>query len=352
MTPTTAGSGWGAVSRTLLPYVALLVALLVVARLQILGAYGTYFAALVLVYAIAALGLNVALGFVRLLNVAQAGLMGISAYTVAVLTQKGMAFPLAMLSGMALACTVGALVGALAARVRSHYFLIVTIGVQQAAVTVFQQWTTVTGGSLGLRVDAITIGGVNLALRTNVLMIAAVFFVLALYAAERLRYSRPGRAMIGLGQSETAAQSLGISAPKYNVIAMAIAGLYAGVAGALFVPLVLFIAPESFAISLSILLIAMVVIGGLGSNIGTVLGVVLLSVINEQTSSLPGGIAPLGYGLVIMVLVVVAPGGLANVGRRLRSRLPARRRPAEPEISRTAPVVPTAGELAGKAGRP
>jgi ABC-type branched-subunit amino acid transport system permease subunit len=153
--------------------------------------------------------------------------------------------------------------------------------------------------------------------------------------------------MVALGQSETAAQSLGISAPKYNVVAMGVAGLYAGVAGALFVPLVLFIAPESFAIHLSILLIAMVVIGGLGSNLGTVLGVVLLSLVDEQTSALSGGVATLLYGLVIMTLVVVAPGGLANVGRRLRARYGSAPHRSAPEA--VAPAASENDELLRKA---
>jgi branched-chain amino acid transport system permease protein len=335
-------------ARKVLPYVALLIALLALVQLPILGGYGIYFGALVLVYAIAAIGLNVALGFVRLLHVATAGLMGVSAYTIAILLQNGVSFPVAMAAGVGLACIVGGLIGVLAARVRSHYFLIVTIGVQQAIITVVQQWTTVTGGALGLRLEGITVAGVDMSLRPNVFMLAAVCFVVGLYAAQRLRESRPGRAMIALGQSETAAQSLGISEPKYNVIAMGISGLYAGVAGALFVPLVLFIAPESFAINLSILLIAMVVIGGLGSNVGTVFGVVLLSTIDEQTGDLSGGVATVLYGLVIMVLVVVAPGGLANVGRRLRSRFPVTRRPPV-EPSPVADASPEPGEFSRKA---
>lgn len=349
MTTTAADRSSGAVRRVV-PYIALLVALLLLVQLPILGAYGTYFGALVLVYAIAALGLNVALGFVRLLNVATAGLMGVSAYTVAIMVDNGLSFPFAMAVGVLLACAVGALIGVLAARVRSHYFLIVTIGVQQAIITVIQQWTTMTGGALGLRLDGITVAGIDLALRPNVFMLAAVFFVVGLYAAQRLRESRPGRAMIALGQSETAAQSLGISEPKYNVVAMGIAGLYAGVAGALFVPLVLFVAPESFAIHLSILLIAMVVIGGLGSNVGTAVGVVLLSLIDERTSDFSGGVATLLYGLVIMVLVVVAPGGLANVGRRLRARFLDRRPVREPETPTA--TAPKPCDLAQKAVAP
>lgn len=123
--------------------------------------------------------------------------------------------------------------------------------------------------------------------------------------------------MVALGQSETAAHSVGISSERYNVFAMAVAGFYAGIAGAVFVPLVGFVAPESFGLGLSILMIAMLVIGGLGSNIGTVVGVVVLSLINERLRSVTNGAATLGYGLAIMVLVVVAPGGLATVGRRL-----------------------------------
>ena len=340
MTTTVAGRSSSPL-RTVLPYVGLLVALLVLVQLPILRGYNTYLGALVLIYAIAALGLNIALGFVRLLHVATAGIMGVSAYTIAILLDNGVTFPLAMAAGVVLATLVGGLIGVLAARVRSHYFLIVTIGVQQAIITVIQQWTSVTGGALGLRLQPITVAGFDLSLRPNVFMLASVCFVVGLYAAQRLRHSRPGRAMVALGQSETAAQSLGISEPKYNVLAMGISGLYAGVAGALFVPLVLFIAPESFAIHLSILLIAMVVIGGLGSNVGVVFGVVLLSLIDEQTGSLSGGVATLLYGLVIMVLVVVAPGGLAKVGRRVGARFRTTRRPppAEP-----APVAHSASE--------
>jgi branched-chain amino acid transport system permease protein len=333
--------------RKVVPYAVLLVVLLALVQLPILSTYGKYFGALVLLYAIAALGLNISLGFVRLLNVAQAGLMGVSAYAVAILLERAWSFPLAMAFGVLLATAVGALVGVLAARLRSHYFLIITVGVQTAVTTLIQQWSTVTGGSIGLRLDRIVVGGIDLGLRANIFMLAAVFFVIGLYAAERLRESRPGRAMIGLGQSETAAQSLGISEHKYNVVSMAIAGLYAGVAGALFVPLVLFIAPESFGIGLSVLFIAMVVIGGLGSNIGTVLGVVLLSFIDEQTRTLSGGVSTLGYGLVIMVLVVVAPGGLANIGHRLRDRFTDGRR-RKPGSDAAVPVDGMPGDLQPK----
>ena len=107
---------------------------------------------------------------------------------------------------------------------------------------------------------------------------------------------------------------------------MVIAGGLAGAAGSLFAVLVGFVSPESFGLSLSILFIAMVVIGGLGSNLGAVVGVVVMVVIDERLRSQTGGVAALSYGILIMTLVVVAPGGLAALVGRLSGAARLRRR--------------------------
>jgi branched-chain amino acid transport system permease protein len=306
-------------------YPALAAALIALPHVGPFGPYGLYQGSLMMVYGIAVLGLNVSLGFVRLLNVAQAGLMGVGAYATAVVLDDGWPYPAAAGVGVAGAAAIGALVGLLAVRVRSHYFLIVTIGVQQALITVFTQWTSVTGGALGMSVASPEVAGLELSDIPTIFTVSSVVLVTALYGADRLRDSRPGRAMLGLGHSVPAAHSIGIHAARHNVYAMTVAGGLAGAAGALFTPLVGFVAPESFGLSLSILFIAMVVIGGLGSNVGAVVGVVVLVVIDERLRSRTGTIAGLSYGLLIMALVVVAPGGLANFARRAVSSVKERR---------------------------
>jgi branched-chain amino acid transport system permease protein len=306
-------------------YPALAVALIALPHVGPFGPYGLYQGSLMMVYGIAVLGLNVSLGFVRLLNVAQAGLMGVGAYATAIALKEEWPYAAAAGAGVVVAAAIGALVGLLAVRVRSHYFLIVTIGVQQALITVFTQWTSVTGGALGMSVASPKVGGLELSDIPTIFTISSVVLVMALYGADRLRDSRAGRAMVGLGQSVPAAHSIGIHAARHNVYAMTVAGGLAGAAGALFAPLVGFVAPESFGLSLSILFIAMVVIGGLGSNVGAVVGVVVLVVIDERLRSRTGTIAGLSYGLLIMALVVVAPGGLANLARRVFGSLKERR---------------------------
>jgi len=146
-------------------------------------------------------------------------------------------------------------------------------------------------------------------------------FVLALYMAQRLRQSKAGRAMFALRLNEPAAQMSGIDVTRYRVFAMTFAGVYLGASGSLFAHLLRFLGPESFSLSLSLYLTLIVVVGGIGSNVGAAASVALVTALTQSLQSL-GSWWVVIYGLVIMALLVVAPTGLAGVAASLARKAP------------------------------
>lgn len=312
----------------------------------------------ILLYGIAAIGLNVTLGFCGLVSVAQAAFFGLGAYSWMLLSDRAHSNSIyATLAAMAVCTTVGLVVGGLATRIRSHYFLIVTIGLQITFTTLVVNQTSLTGGSQGTVVDSVLhVGGFEATTPEQILRVVAVVFVLALYVGNRLRRSRQGRGMIALLQSSQAAEASGVNAPRYRAMGMGIGAAYGGLAGSLFAPYLGYLGPDSFGLDLSILLIVMLVIGGIGSNTGAVVGVAVLTEVTHSTQATLG-LSNLIFGLVLMALVIVAPTGIVGVvssglrfalqgdlGLRKLMRT-ARRRGNSDEI--VAPIVPAALDVHG-----
>jgi branched-chain amino acid transport system permease protein len=269
-----------------------------------------------LIYGIAAIGLNVTLGYCGLVSVAQAGFFGIGAYAWMLLSDRAHWNSLFALVAATLVCAaVGLVVGGLATRIRTHYFLIVTIGLQVTFATLAVNQTGLTGGSQGVAVDSVMhVGGWQATTPEALMRVIAVVFVVALYVGNRLRRSRQGRGMVALLQSSEAAEASGVNAPRYRAIGMAIGAAYGGLAGSLFAPYLAYLGPDSFGLSLSIELIVMLVIGGIGSNAGAVVGVVVLTEISHSSQSTLG-LSNLIFGLALMILIIVAPGGIVGVAQ-------------------------------------
>jgi branched-chain amino acid transport system permease protein len=271
-------------------------------------------AALIAIYAIAAIGMNVALGYASLLTLAQGASMGLGAYAWTLLVAKAhLDGVLALLVTPLICASVGALIGAASARVTGHYFIVVTVAAQVGIMTIISAWASLTGGTQGFAaVPMLTVGGLNTLQPRDLLVIAGVVLVIVLYLAQRLRASRAGRALVTLGESDSVARAAGVRVAAYRALAMAICGAFAGLAGALYAPYTGFLGPESFGIGVSILVLTMVVLGGLGSNIGAIVGAIVVTVIQDRTQTL-AEVATLIYGALVIFVVVVAPGGLVGL---------------------------------------
>ena len=249
---------------------------------MLLKTYGLYLLTLWLVYVIAALGLNLTVGYAGLKSLCHAGFMGVGAYTVAIMMKAGFSFWLASPVAIALCFALGLVIGFPALRVQLHYLGFATLGFNLLLVLFFRNEEWLTGGTFGIQnikrpeLFGFSFEG-NLAFYFLVLAITIVTGVLlALF----LR-SPWGRAFAALRDNPIRAESTGINITAYTLMSFAIGAAYAGVAGALFATLVNFIEPAPFGIANSLLFLMMVVVGGSGRFYGPVLGAAIALLLPE-----------------------------------------------------------------------
>ncbi|WP_269304978.1 branched-chain amino acid ABC transporter ATP-binding protein/permease [Aeromicrobium sp. HA] len=278
---------------------------------------------------------NLIYGYAGIFSLAHVAVYGIGAYTTCLLEMNyGVPFLWATLGGMAF-CAVASLVLWWPTRHLKDLFLaIATLGFAVAVQEVLLKWS-VTGGAEGLLgIPLAEIGGREIVANTmSYYWLAAVGAVLAFEISARVTSSATGRKFVALRDAPIALSAVGVSPGRVRLVAFILAGGLAGLAGSLFAHQTLFIASESFGLDRLIVLILAVMIGGPGTQLGPIIGVVALVFIDEA------GVASAGYhtlilGLAIIVLLGYAPGGLMGWVRRMRGRFRSR-----PE-SRQLPVEP------------
>jgi branched-chain amino acid transport system permease protein len=277
---------------------------------------------LAFIYGIAALGLNIIFGLSGLLSIAQAAIMGVGGYALAF----AMAGSLGMVPAAALACLAGALISGLtglaSARIRSHYFILLTLALAEALILLDQNNPELTGGSNGMPLQGSTqILGFDLSTSTGLFYIAMPLLLLSWYLADAFKRSRPGLALRALNADEYLALMSGIATGRARFYATLIGGAFAGLAGALLALDDVYIGPQNFDLDTSSLLLLIVVLGGPGSNAGTIAAATVLTVLLQGTI-LMTTVGQLIYGLAIVILIIVAPGGLAGLGRLSALKLP------------------------------
>lgn len=275
------------------------------------------------IYGVAALGLNVIFGMSSLLSIAQASLMGVGAYIFVLTANRG----LGVYATVALACLGGAIAsgitGIISARVRSHYFILVTLALAEGVTLVAVNDSSLTGGDNGLALTAIpTVFGQSLLTPLSLAPVVIGALFLVWYLAECLRTSRFGVALRAIATDEYLASVAGIAIVRYRIAATVVGGAFAGLAGAMLAVSDGFIGPQNFELDTGILLLLMVVLAGAGSNIGTVIASGILTYLSQGLLTL-ATIGQLVYGAAIVVLLIAVPEGLAGVGHlilQLRER--------------------------------
>ena len=297
------------------------------------GDYLLYLVNLMAVLALSALGLNVLVGFTGQISLGHAAFMGIGAYGTAVLaTRLGLPFWITIPAGGALACAAGMVVGVPSLRIKGLYLAIATLSAQVILEWIFTNWTGVTGGIRGINVPPASVGGFALDTDARVyfllLSVTAVHFLLA----TNLRRSRWGRAFVAVRDRDVAAEIVGVPLFRTKVLAFMVSSYFAGIAGGLWVYFAKVVTPESFPLSLSIQLLAIVIVGGLGSIQGTVYGTVFMTLVPELLKAATGavrGVWPsaqsylfplrdVAFGMLIVLFLIFEPHGLAEVWNRVK----------------------------------
>jgi branched-chain amino acid transport system permease protein len=279
--------------------------------------YGIFILSMWAVMTIAAIGLNLTLGYAGQISLAQAAFVGIGAYATALLTTHGWPFwPTFALAGVA-CFVVGWVLGYPALRVQHHYLAFVTLAFNTLVYLIFRNEEWLTNGIYGItNVPRPSLFGYSMkgALPFYYFCLAHLVFVSA--ATWWLIRSPWGRAFVAVRENPIRALSLGVDVRRYTLMAFAIGAGLGGISGALYAPLTQFVDPTPFALGLSLNLLLMVVLGGSGYFFGPFLGAIV-AVLLPEWLRFAQGYYLMGYALLVMVMMAFWPTGLLGLADRL-----------------------------------
>ena len=285
--------------------------------------YLIHIAILVCIYGILGLSLNLLVGEAGLVSVTQAAFFGIGAYGTALLmTNFGINFFLALLTGMAASGLVALLIGLVLSRFKDDFYVLVSVGFNVIVWSVMLNWQDLTHGPLGVPgIGRPEIFGFVFSENIFFLGLAAAFLAATYWLCVFITGSSFGRVLKAIREDEEAISVFGYATSYYKLLIFIISALLAAVAGGLFASYITFIDPSSFMLSESIFMLAIVILGGLSSNRGAVLGALFLIVLPEALRfvGFPPDIAAqmrqLTYGLILILLMLYRPQGLMGTFR-------------------------------------
>lgn len=278
----------------------------------------------VMFYSIVAIGLNVLLGYSGLISLGTAGFMGMGAYLSAYLTQDlNLPFLVSLVISMAVPLVIGLVIGLISLRIEGYYLAIATLGVSEIFRQVFVELDFFTGGFSGKNAGYPDFIFLKLDKGLTYVLIVAVL-VLVLILTHNLVYSRSGRALLTMRGSEAAAQAMGINLLKYRLLAFGVATLFAALGGVLYVHFIRFSYPSGWNVTLSLQILAVIVIGGMRTITGPLVGAFIVFGVPELIlKQLPiiGNIDGLAYiftGILIIVVILFYPNGLVYIGHDIK----------------------------------
>lgn len=301
-----------------------------------LKSYGVYSLTYWLVFVVATMGLNLTVGYAGQKSLGHAAFLGIGAYTVAIVMKAGFSFWLGLPLAGGLCFLVGLVLGFPALRVRTIYLAFCTLGFNIAAWLVMRNEEWLTGGTFGIsNIARPSLFGVSFEGSLQYYyFVLGVTVIMALLLWGLLR-SPWGRAFQALRDNPIRAESLGVSVRAYTLLSFSIGAAYAGVAGGLFASLVQFIEPAPFAVSGSIMMYLMVVIGGPGYFAGPLLGALVGTLLPEWLRFAQAWYLVI-FGASVVGLMIWLPDGLLSLPDRIRSKRAARKASEERALAASA----------------
>lgn len=273
-----------------------------------------------LIYIMLGLGLNIVVGLAGLLDLGYVAFYAVGAYTYGLLNLHfGLGFWAVLPIGAGLAALFGILLGFPVLRLRGDYLAIVTLGFGEIIRLILENWNAFSQGPSGIaNIPRPGFFGIDFSLHGATifiyyLMIAMVLFTI--FVVNRLQNSRIGRAWIALREDETACQAMGIDKRKTKLTAFALGATWAGMAGVIFAAKTTFINPASFTIWESIIILCIVVLGGMGSIPGVIIGALVLILLPEYLRAF-SEYRMLLFGAILVLMMVFRPGGIISNVRR------------------------------------
>ncbi len=289
---------------------------------------------LILINLISALGLQILIGFTGLLSLGHAAFMGVGAYTSALLvTNWGCPFILSILAAGLVAALLGIIVGIPSLRIKGFYLMVATIAFQFVIDYIIIHWEGVTRGIRGIELPTPYVFGISLEKNRAYFLLLFLLTAFLMWGAKNIIRSKIGRAFIAVRDNDVSAEIIGIPIFPYKLLSFSISAFYAGIAGALFAGLLRTAIPEGYTFLHSIIFLAMVLVGGLGKLVGTVFGVIFITLVpvildlivsyianvyDPNFTILLGPLKELVFGGLIILFIILEPGGLVGMWIRIR----------------------------------
>jgi len=275
--------------------------------------YILYVFSLVFIFTIISLGYNLVMGFAGQISLCQGAFAAIGAYMSALLTIKlGINFWVSLSIAGVVTTVIGFAIGQPAVKLSGHYLALVTLGFNTIVEIVARVWGGMTKGSFGLNVPTPILPFIDFSKDIHFfymnLLIATVFLV----ATINLVNSKVGRAFTSIRDSEIASASLGIDPAKYKTLSFMLSGFYGAIGGGLYGITIGLITPDDFALLSVLRLLTMIIVGGLGSIPGAVLGAVLITSLPEILRIFQD-FWELVFGVILLLCLNFLPGGLASI---------------------------------------
>ena len=279
------------------------------------------------IYAIVGFGLMLLVGYTGQISLGHAAFLAVGAYTEALLQAAGAPFILSICCAALFSAAVGLIVGVPALRLKGIYLAIATFAFNVIVEEIITRWESVTGGNSGKLLKAIEIFGYRLGSQESFYYLCLGLTVLSVLALINLLRSPTGRAFVAIRDSEVSASCMGINLARYKTMSFALSAGLTGIGGALYAHKVGFISPEQFTLIQSIELVTIVIIGGVGSLHGAVLGAAFIIMMPQGISIAKGwlpdtipqaGLQSVVFGLILIGFIVFEPYGL--YGRWLKIR--------------------------------
>lgn len=277
---------------------------------------------------IAVLGLQILTGYCGQINLGQSAFVGVGAYASAILAAKaGMPFLICLPCSALIAGLLGIVVGIPSLRIKGFYLALATIAFQMIFDYTIIAADKLTGGARGIDVRPITLGNIVMRSEQSMYFIIMVIVAALTFLSKNIIRMKSGKAFVAIRDNEIAAQAMGINLLRYKLLAFFISSTYAGIAGSLLAYYIGIVAPDYFSLMESIWYVGMIVIGGMGTIVGAIFGVVfvrglqeVVSITSPQISNLFPAIggqlsAALGlivFGLVVILFLILEPRGLAH----------------------------------------
>jgi len=286
----------------------------------IFDTYQTNIMITALMYVVLGLGLNIVVGMAGLLDLGFVAFYAVGAYSYALLNYHfGLGFWVVLPIGGCLAALAGLILGFPVLRLRGDYLAIVTLGFGEIIRLVLENWNEFSMGPSGIsNISRPGFFGIELSLQHSILYlyyIMILFMIFTIFVVNRLQDSRLGRAWIALREDEIACQAMGIDKRKTKLVAFSLGAFWAGFVGVIFAAKTTFINPASFTFLESAIILSIVVLGGMGSIVGVILGAFILILMPEYLRAL-SEYRMLAFGGILVAMMVFRPQGLIKTIRR------------------------------------